>query len=106
MATWVTGALSNTNARTARRIDEMKNAIQEISHTKICPRHTAVAQMLKRVDGVRYRAKCRSCGRSSPEYTRKQWDQKWPQGIGCEWPKKQLPIMIFDGQDFVEKKIK
>ena len=83
----------------------MKNAIQEIEHTGICPSHTAVAQMIARDDVRKYRAKCRNCGRSSPEYTKEQWEKKWPQGIGCEWPKVERPRLFFDGVDFVEEKL-
>ena len=83
----------------------MKNAIQEVNHTKICPQHTAKAQMIKRSGGVHYRAKCLRCGGTSPEYTREQWDKKWPKGIGTEWPKKELPRLFFDGVDFVEEKL-
>ena len=82
----------------------MKSAIREVNHTKICPEHTAKAQMINRPDGVIYRAKCVRCGGVSPEYTKEQWGKKWPKGIGTEWPKKKSPTMIFDGVDFVEDK--
>jgi hypothetical protein len=78
------------------------NAVNSIQHLDTCPEHTAMAQMMNRDNGQWYRAKCMNCGQLSPEYTREEWDEAWPKGIGPNWPKRDMATLVFDGNDFIE----